>query len=645
VTFTVKTAKGSYADPSVFTEATETNAASYKLRNLMNQPSQCVVVLNDPNFASWQKYSALGADTYFGLYSRCKITDTELSPTTLFNGPVIRVIGQPREGTVELHCRDWLHQLDTRRVVYDTREDLDGSGLRESTAYRMDTAGPSMHGIIDSGANYRLYDTVAGWSENDWTGSTHYLLFSSKMAGTGNFWQAINAVTLTDCGNEAATDFSDSWTRGAPWEIEGDNANDDIDAVLDVACNIAGGSVTSVDLEFEYRADDGDETYVKLEVYESDTPGYQEIYLNETLPTSTSTFVQVSLTDIAGLINLANTDIIDTTNHRLRFKLTTDVQAGVKAYIWLHYFRVTINYADATVNTTAYVIDDDGNDYVEVSEDLPGARLDKHAPYSITQPVTAYVKDLVTTHDMVTTLDVTTDLVASTTTVLRHWDYATALKMLQDLALVDKTEFWLDEDLHLHWNDPYTTNGTTVTDADVLYWLNPTVGTDQGYANEIVITGQRTGTSQVLSVTDFEGGDIQHQYYGIHTLVKNSPGIYTQKDADAFNASLLARLEYPVVHVSYAVMGSGTGAKGWRDIGDVVKINSTDLGLTNKWYVVTETRFDSATGVQHVFLAPRATDGLVRQQMILDGTRWTRGAIEDTRRNMDHSAPHTETWS
>lgn len=650
--FTVKTKKHGGGD----TYGTESNAISYQVRWVMNDMASAIVTLNDANFASTQAYMDLtpSTDVYVG-YGPGGVGSDENpgiliedpTGTEIFEGFIHKVVADPRAGVVRLHCYDLLYQLSKERIVYDTRANLTG-GIRESEPYRM--SGTGEHGIVDVGGPgpYRLYDTIAGWANNTFHGGdTHYIIFANKMAGKQEFWHGVKSFAITGNASATAGDLASTWPT-EPDEvhtISSDNNGDDWDGLYKFQVYADYTKVTQIDLEYSISSPDvSGIDLLELQVYNHRRSGsglaagwYTVKFWDDTTFSETTNKTIDNLTDLAAKIGVDDPGDLISTDEDVHIQFTMDSDAADKGELSVYLLKLTVHVEGVTANTTAYEIDADGASYVEVSEDLLTAGIDKHCKYSISRVVTKYVADLVTTYDAVHTLDASTDVVASTNVVGRHYHYMTPLDILKDLAEADGTEFWLDDGDDLHWNDAYATGGApTITDSDVIYWSNPVLTLD-GLGNSIVVLGQRyedtqgTGTSSDATSTD---------QYGTYTLVVENPAISAKKDADDQATALKTWYKDPAKQMGYTVNGLST-----YDIGKVVKINSTDLAITNIHYIVTEKRYNSAVGVTDLILTLRSTSGLFRPFILEDGISQIRSDVADTKRYQAFTPLHTETWS
>jgi hypothetical protein len=115
-------------------EAEETSFLKYKLRHRFNHPAEAIVTIADTNGTKAQKYNVDANDVYLG---PAKATIEHPDATDIFYGRILRAEADSSPGSrnVTLYCRDWMDQLDEERITYDMREDLDGSGLRQSALH------------------------------------------------------------------------------------------------------------------------------------------------------------------------------------------------------------------------------------------------------------------------------------------------------------------------------------------------------------------------------------------------------------------------------------------------------------------------------------------------------------------------------
>ena len=113
-------------------EAAEDNAFDYRITARFNEPAEAVVYLRDVDGSLAQKYNDDSRDVYIGP-GRLKIENP--AAATVFDGRIYRAPHNKDARMLTLYTRDWLSQLDFDKKNKDMREDLDGSGLRQSEAH------------------------------------------------------------------------------------------------------------------------------------------------------------------------------------------------------------------------------------------------------------------------------------------------------------------------------------------------------------------------------------------------------------------------------------------------------------------------------------------------------------------------------
>jgi hypothetical protein len=625
----------------------------------MNDMAAATVIVNDPNFASTQKYKVTGDSTLVGYgdgtgpggTAKPSLTIEEPTGTEVFHGYIDKVETNARAGVVLLHCKDLLYQLANARITYDTRADLNGSGLRQSVPYRM--SGTNEHGVVSSGANYDLYDTIAGWADGAFFGGgvdQHYLLFSNTMGGKQSIWHGAETAAPSAGGTVNTGDVGSTW-RTEPDEVhiaKSDGNGDDWDYGITFKCYVPYGKITQVDVEYSIYATDASAfDALTFDVYNHRTggtglaAGWYELrdFDLSTLAEAPGEFTSEKIIAVAKKIGCDNAgDLLnDGGDENFDFRFAVDCDAAARAELCVKYLELTIYVEGVTVNSSSYALTEDGASYIRVGTDLTGQNIDKHCPYMLTKVITKYVADVVTTYDTNITLDAATDVTASTNLCARHFHYQTPLEILQHLVRADGTEFWVDDGDDIHWNDPFTVpGGTTLQDSDVLYWITPTLSLD-ALGNDVVVLGQRFEDVQITGTAE---DTTSRARYGTFTLVEENPSIATKKDADDLATTLKTRYKEPVYSFGYAVNGFST-----LDVGYVHKITSTDLALTDAYYVVTEKRYDSRKGVTEFGLTLRSTDGLFQLRKWEDGTRSTLTRLDHAMRYQSYNPLHTETWS
>lgn len=621
----------------------DANAIDYAVRWHMNKPCEAEVIFNDVNFASLQKYTALAGDVYFGHNSYLAIEDP--TNTEIFRGPIYKTQGNP-DGTVTMFAKDWLYQLACRKIDYETRLDLDGSGLRESHFHVLDTATPRSEHVFFDGAAYLLYDDDGDWANDAF--NNDFLVFNApKMGGSGSLWLPVMGQTETT--GTFTNDFDNTFEEDDTYyQVVSAAAGGDLDLQLHTYTYVPEAKVTRIDLDLRYTIQTDDATggagVFTIELYDFNAAGWYGINLLtdgffSPADSSPYAYQEKFFQDITARVNGTIANAIDA-DGEIKIRFFNLVDAGDTNTLRIYYARFTIHYEDVTPITTTYTIDDTfagPPEYLELSEDMKTAGVDKHAKYSITKVLTHWVADLVTTYDVEQAIDVVTDLVASTNKLARHYRLMSPLEILEDFAEHDGTEFWLDTDFDLHWNSAYATGGApNITDASVLYWMQPHID-DHELVNDVHVVGQ-SYSDDILVGTSTDGGS--QAAFGVYSRVVHDRDLYHQTEADTRAAAIKDRCHDPRFYVGYAENGLTS-----RVLGEVIEIDSTDLNLTDKYYIVTAVHYHHREGVSKVYLTPRHTAGINVQKELADTVKTFRAKIHHAHRSLDTGARHTETWT
>jgi hypothetical protein len=196
-------------------EAEETKFRSYTIDHGFNGPARATITLADVDGTIMQKYNADANDVYLGVG---KITIEDPTGTDIFYGRIKKVTGDSERRTVTLDCYDWLDQLDDEHITYDMREDLDGSGLRQSKGTTDPTESFIRHPALTTGTNYFFVDEdMAGnWSADQF--NSKKLVFTAGMAGTNTWKIGPYTETVTPSAAPMAVDtFQGGTNIGDLW--------------------------------------------------------------------------------------------------------------------------------------------------------------------------------------------------------------------------------------------------------------------------------------------------------------------------------------------------------------------------------------------------------------------------------------------
>lgn len=628
--------------------ATETAFITYTMTHRFNEPCECVVVLDDSGGAMSQKYDVdAGNDSIWIGSGRLTIEDP--ASTTVFDGRVIRAEADAQSGLLRLFCLDWMSQLKTPVIHYDTRADL-GSGVREGSPYRMDASGPDARGVEKNAASdYRVYDTANGgsWTLNQWN-TGYYLVFSHRMAGDSDYWVA---------PDQMATQGTSGGTVNNLWEEYGSvvtcysaNNGDEIYIAGKLSVHVPAAKISRIDLDIRFWAKDISSTEavsddLRIQLYDNPGTSWENIHdfdYPDNLDKSRSLFF--SFKDIAALSGVSHADMMDSSAdapHPLVYiKLVSDPAAGNKSGMMLDYIRLTVYYEAVEGDSTAYDIDDTGADYIQVSEDLVTAGIGEHCPYAVCQVITAYVDELVTDYDPLKTLS--TSKTTSTTVVAQHFAEMSPLQVLQMLAQADGAVLWCTQGgTTINWKDSFSWSSGTLSDSDVLSWGN--VRDFQGVANEWHIAGIRTGSTQLYvdsSDLDTDPGADSKTTFGLtQAQYLPSAGVYSLKEAETLAETLVERDED--VHLILTARMAGLSS---QTVGDVIRITSTRFNLTNEDYVVAYKRYDHKSYTTVLRLYPIGAPWLLTQHFGEHLYQLQERSREAYRQTTTHPV-FSETWS
>lgn len=204
-------------------EAEETSFLNYKLRHRFNHPAEAVCVIADTNGTKAQKYNVDADDVYIG---PGKATIEHPDATDIFYGRILKAEADSINRTVTLYCRDWLDQLNEKRITYDMREKLTGN-IRQSGAHTdPDNAKTYLRAPVvrtlysaqadDGGAITDETTAANNVTTNDMTlmpavpvvNDAYYFGFESKVAGM--------SLNISTQGNWAGSSLWDYY-NGAAW--------------------------------------------------------------------------------------------------------------------------------------------------------------------------------------------------------------------------------------------------------------------------------------------------------------------------------------------------------------------------------------------------------------------------------------------
>lgn len=171
----------------------EPTLLSFVINHQLNTPAMAVIVLADADGSIARKYDVDTNAVYVG---SGRVQLEYPTATTVFDGRILKARHDSSGHRVVLMCEDWLHQLSDDRINYHMAEDLDGSGLRQSTLKAARQADPttSIASAYTNGADYYVFDDDMGWDVDEWN-TGHSLII--PMGHTGDQKTKVGPYTFS----------------------------------------------------------------------------------------------------------------------------------------------------------------------------------------------------------------------------------------------------------------------------------------------------------------------------------------------------------------------------------------------------------------------------------------------------------------
>ncbi|MHA2066639.1 MAG: hypothetical protein ACXABY_19885 [Candidatus Thorarchaeota archaeon] len=614
-------------------EVEETALRSYTIDHQFNRPAKAVITLADPTGALMRKYDSDINALFYGLG---KITLEDPTGTDIFYGRITKVQGSFQEKKLYLTCEDWLSQLDEEHITYDMREDLDGSGLRQSAL----SAVPDYDiypAYTDGTPDQWLFDNDMAWAIDQWNDKK--LMFTAGTAGT----VTSSVGPYTAVGTTPDVGFG-AQNQALLW-------NDDILGIAFTE-NVAVFNNYTVDLKFRtFGTADADNLYVASSIksarltlvcdfasaaaintvqiwdYAAGPAAY--VNISEIKPQGARQRITIDVpTDY-----LVDGSFIGTTGiGNFRFNITGVVATTVFNifYAWLTVeFEAVGTPQLFTISDTVRGMDDGDGVYntLKVTGDtvgVAGLNLWQDAPYCIMREIYKHIASDETPGGLVT--DAGGDLsgtgpdpvVALTCAAgvehtsgysSRQYKETTRLKILQDLATQDKAVFWI------------TLGGTTVTykqtfGADTMQLTDGKIDDWQSIFdykqlfNEYHVYGVRIGDGEVYQTV--QNAVCVALYSATRSKVLRNAGLVSDAHASAVGTALVARDKDLLQMVGCTIAGNtATNAHATTiKLGEVVEITSSYLWDTAaKDYVVTRFAYDSSQHKTYLTLHPKSSIG------------------------------------
>lgn len=608
MTYTLKTAYYDEGTGNHSTLTAEPTFISFTQHHQLNTPQLVTIRLIDVDGAMTQKYKTIsGTSTYPG---SGRVTLDE-DATVFFDGRILDVRTVHELGEVMLICADWMSQLSDPVIHYDTREDIDGSGLRESTLRtNIDEVAAKKKPVWEeNGTDFFMSDARQTWTADQWNPGTpvYYVVFSHRMAGsitmtTGPYDEVVTpAIDFDSPANGETEVWDDDVDEHGMFEDTDDYA---IEYFFNVYVDesyfyVAGPSKAQINLSYFLKGDGPPDCDV--EIYDYTGAGYRVIGHID------GHAVQTKKRESFAVPGEWLDDIVDS-NGQAKIRLTTRLNGLPDRATWFIYqVELELDY-ETTGDTDVYEILDTLPKYLEVDTDLTLANANKGlwetAPYSIVQRISNHVNGMVTGYDPLITLATTVE--ATNVYLCRHYKEQKPFKILADWARGAGAVFWCYLDAgspKVQWKKTWTpgTPDATLTDADVLAWELKREWAP--LMNEYHISGMRYSQGEVYldtSTLSPDPGVDSKTTFGI-TRAKfiADPGIYTLYEAEEIGKTLVERDEdiQDIIVVTLAGRSS-------LELGDYVVVNSTFLGKSSVDYWLIEYQYDHTRGVTILSLHP-----------------------------------------
>jgi len=571
----------------------ETAALSYRVNWSLNSPATCTALVNDDSGDKSKTYD----NTYLGTSA---ILIEQPAATEIFRGRIISAEPDAAQGILKLQGEDWLGQLNDRRVIFDTRENL-GNAYREYPLRPYLSGGVSSNAVRTTDIWVDSQPDLGNWANDAYNGMK--LVLPQKYLGSQTDIQYPYDAVVTPANPPMTTDIPVTGETvvdvadGSCHQLEDDVAGAYVVYYYRslAAHSSLVGSIDKVTITIDVRSEGS--FYVvgydfTLGTYTILPDGWLILntsgsFVRKTLELATDSFA--SFFDANGYarikIQLAEANKL-TEIDRLQLKVEYTVDTGHNE---AHTISDTINFAgEYNRLTLGDDVEDDG--FVD------------WWPFSITQPVTVYVLSLVGLYDELYALNASSDVTASTNYVCRHFHRETPLQILRELAKADGTDFWLDawdgDSLDLHWNDTYAIAGApTWSDTDILHWVQPGRRLAD-ILNEWFIDGV---VHENYKVEGSNSDAASIASYGRRTGYFNNPDIGVQAEADAEALQRVTRGKTAIFQLSALKNGFATNV-----LGSVVHIHSTKYSVDAD-YVIAEKEYDSRSGTTAFTLTPRSS--------------------------------------
>lgn len=522
---------------------------------------------------------------------RVTIEDTrDAAENTIFDGRIVEA--RAETGYTTIVCEDWLSQLNEEQLDYDMRENLDGSGLRESTGHADVTSGVYVGCAYTNGANKYFMDHAMTWVIDQF--NNMYLIFTAGMAGSvemtvGPYADIANiALDVTDTANGYRNVWADD---GTVHEME--DANNNWTMTYDYRVWLPDSAFCS----------SVDEVYVDVSICDEDADVYVYVYdgtshviVGRVPQADTGEFIRTSFR-VPDAIKATMFDVNGVGHIRVAH---TAVGGNMKVDLCVFRVKATnTGYSSAiTISDTIRDFDDGGAAYdtLKIGTDLTAdaTKVWEDIPYCICKEIykhidTAEGGTLVSGGDNLVPLTSAANIEHTSGLSTRKFERRTRLEILQALAPYDKAMFWMPiGTTEIYWKSTFGANTASIaSDAAIDAWR-----LKWDYLkmhNEAKVRGIRIGDYQVEQEAD--SADSQSLFGAVRTISKTDSGAVSDYYAAQLATAIAAREDDILMQLEADIRGLDCTYR----VGTIVGITSSYLNLSDVDYVVTHWRYDSTS--------------------------------------------------
>ena len=622
------------------------------MNHAFNECAQLILRLSDGDGSMIQKYKpdAAGDQIYVGSGQALLYKD---DGTCVFNG---RILSASRTGTVTtLTCEDWMSQLKTERIQYDFREDIDGDGLRVSTAHGEILSGTDAYRApaYTNGANSYLIDNnsrTSAWGIDDWNG--YYLIPDGKNFGDITTHTHPTKYTLGGAGTESVDsgDMDDLWVDDDNYMQITSGAGfttfyliPEFWVQAPIGSYVQSINSINVDLTFVVTAQNLINFYVGI--YDFTNARYIELQTWTSIAQDDSRKVSFSVPP------LSKDDVFDTDG---KAKLYIAVQGdAVDTDVRLHYLSITTGYTTSGSDDYYEIQDtlrnpaDSGATYntlkvltADIDLGVNGVGIWNEFRYSIVRELYHQINGIVTAGDPLVTL--TTDVETTTGITVYHASDKSRFEILQYVAPIDKAVFWVPlGEKEVQWKNTTDSTATAIYDRDVLGWSQATYDIAQ-MRNQVIVYGARVGDHEVTAT--YDDATSQGEFGFTQNEIIRNNGVVSDSDALLLATALTDRdvaktgKELPLVMTAELA--------GFSDIrlGDWLEIHSDILGVSGEDYIVDHWNYNGDNNTTTIRLQPKSSDGYIIFRSYADALRQLRRETDRSQFDKYVGNPKKDIW-